>query len=459
MADHVEGEPRPRPTGTGRRGRRWLIAALATLAAAVIAAVVAVVVAPAQTNPTTVVSLTFDDGVANQMRAKSILADAGLHGTFFVPSGGIDNRGALTVAQLRAIAKDGNEIGSHTASHQPLTSMSSPEALRQICQDRANLTGWGLKVTSLAYPNGIVTPDIQQYVAACGFNSARAAADLREPSGQCDGCPLSESTRPKSLYAIRTPGAVDDKTTVAQLIDTVRRVESAGGGWLPLVFHNICESGCGKFTTRPAVLTAFVKWLATREKSGTVTRTVNEVIGGRVRPLVPMLPVAPHGVINPSYETADSTGAAACWARGEFGLNKVRTDRIPAAAGKGSVRTGKWAGRVVMTTYRNGDAKLMQKTDLGQCAIPVTAGRKYTLKSWYRSTARTQFAVYRRTTTGKWAYWWSSPYFPVTNGLTWQSATAQTPPIPPNTTGLSFGLTLGSVGTLLTDDVSIVGAS
>ncbi len=62
------------------------------------------------------VSLTFDDGMQSQLhRALPILAENGLHGTFYVNPRGRDWRGLL--APWKAVAEAGHEVGNHTVSH------------------------------------------------------------------------------------------------------------------------------------------------------------------------------------------------------------------------------------------------------------------------------------------------------------------------------------------------------
>ena len=99
-----------------------------------------------------------------------------------------------------------------------------------------------------------------------------------------------------------------------------------------------------------------------------------------------------------------------------------------------------------MTKWTSGDAKLLPTLDLGRCAPSVTAGRSYTIGEWYKSTRPTQFDLYYRTSVGNWAYWTSSPHIaPATD---WTNDTWTTPVLPSGATGLSFGLTVGSVGTI-----------
>src|SRR5258707_11202476 len=62
----------------------------------------------------TVVSLTFDDGDADNYSVRSVLAQNKLHATFYVVSGFTGKDGYMTEEQLRGLYADGNEIGGHT---------------------------------------------------------------------------------------------------------------------------------------------------------------------------------------------------------------------------------------------------------------------------------------------------------------------------------------------------------
>jgi hypothetical protein len=99
-----------------------------------------------------------------------------------------------------------------------------------------------------------------------------------------------------------------------------------------------------------------------------------------------------------------------------------------------------------MTKWTSGNAKLLPTLDLGRCAPGAAAGRSYTIGEWYRSTRPTQFDLYYRTSVGNWVYWTSSPRIaPATH---WTNGTWATPALPSGATALSFGLTVGSVGTI-----------
>jgi peptidoglycan/xylan/chitin deacetylase (PgdA/CDA1 family) len=143
-----------------RHGGGVLTLTVAGLAAGVPAAVAA---AP------TVVTLTFDDGTADQLNAAQILNDSGLKGTFFIPSGAVGTPNYLTLANLQGLAAAGHEIAGHTVTHPDLTTLTSDQATRQICNDRVNLTNWGFRVTNIAYPFAGENATIEAIVKNCGY--------------------------------------------------------------------------------------------------------------------------------------------------------------------------------------------------------------------------------------------------------------------------------------------------
>ena len=261
---------------------RTYITTLAILAAVSGAVGVAVPVANAA-GPQTIVSLTFDDGYATQTLAGQVLKDNGLHGTFYVITGGLDHPFFMTWAQVLQLQADGNEIGGHTLDHPNLAdpSMTDAEATRQICDDRAALAAHGITAHNFAYPfglHGATTPGI---VKACGYDSARTTEGLQGP-GCPSGCAATAPVTPVDPYILPSSGSIFASTTLADLKGYVTTAEQSGGGWLPLVFHRICDPAPGTcddgYGTTPATLTAFVTWLAARSSQGTVVRTMRQVL-------------------------------------------------------------------------------------------------------------------------------------------------------------------------------------
>lgn len=392
----------------------------------------------------TVVTLTFDDANADQLTAAQTLQSLGLVGTFYTPSGFVNNPGYMSVADMQGLVANGNEIAGHTVTHPDLTTLPSDEATRQICNDRVNLSNWGFTVTDFAYPFAAENASVQTIVKNCGFNSARGLGDIKTRFS-CAGCPLAETIPPANPYDTAAPDEVDNTWTLADLQKSVTQAEPAGG-WVQLTFHHISSTSKDPLNITPTLFNQFATWLKARPATTSV-KTVAQVIGGTVKPLVSGPPAPPQGtgnlVRNPSLETLVN-GAPQCWAAAGYGTNTPTFSVVRQA------HTGKVAEQLVVSGYVDGDAKLLPALDLGGCSPTATPGHTYTLGAWYKSTTNTQFELYYRTGLGSWTYWTSSPWFaPAT---TYQKATWTTPALPAGASGISFGLNLFSNGTLTTDD-------
>jgi peptidoglycan/xylan/chitin deacetylase (PgdA/CDA1 family) len=235
----------------------------------------------------TVVSLTFDDGTSGQYVFRPVLAQYGLKATFFVNSGTIGTGPSyLSWQQLSALAADGHEIAGHTIDHVDLAQVSASEAQRQVCDDRRVLIGNGFQVTNFAYPFGSWNPTVKQIVPGCGYNSARHAWGLCAPGET--GCAPAETIPPVNKWEIRATWGLRPWTTAADMESVVTRVEANGGGWVPFVFHQICDPGPGcddTYSNAPSVVSEFLAWLGQRSAAGAVqVRTIQQVIGGAVQP-------------------------------------------------------------------------------------------------------------------------------------------------------------------------------
>jgi peptidoglycan/xylan/chitin deacetylase (PgdA/CDA1 family) len=426
--------------------------------------------AQAASSPT-VVSLTFDDGDADQMAAEQTMKANGLVGTFYITTGWIDAPGYLTKAQLNTIQRDGNEIGGHTVTHSDLTQVPANEAKAQICNGRATLQNWGFKPVSFAYPFATANASVESLAAQCGYNTSRGLGDVRSPSS-CSGCPYAERMPPANPNYLKAPDQVASTWTVAQLKARVTQAVSNGGGWVILTFHHVCSNigaaDCqADQSITPTVFNEFASWLKTYKSiaaNKTTVKTVDEAVRqykGTAYPAyrnatsVAPQPVAPVGVnalVNPGLETKDAaTGFPSCFQAAGWGTNTASW------ASTSPGHSGSNAQRLTMTGYSSGDAKLVPNLDLVTCAPSVTPGKTYEVSTWYQSTAVSQFALYYRDASGAWFYWTSSPWLaPTATPTTWTQATFTTPAAPANATAVTFGLALIANGTLTTDDYSLV---
>lgn len=112
----------------------------------------------------------------------------------------------------------------------------------------------------------------------CGYNSARRVGDIVSP-GTCSGCRYAESIPPANPYAVITPDSIKSDTSLLDMENYVLQAEQNGGGWVPLVMHHVC-TGCNTLSITPALLDAFLAWLAPRVADGTIVKTIGDVIGG-----------------------------------------------------------------------------------------------------------------------------------------------------------------------------------
>ena len=179
-------------------------------------------------------SLTFDDGVGSAYKARPHLAAHEMHATFYVNSGHVGQARFMTWEQLKTLERDGHEIGGHTALHVNLPRVERVEAERQICNDRGVLLDRGFDVSDFAYPYGATDPAVEALTEKCGYNSARTTSHF---ASSAEGIP------PDRPYAI---GVGNDGTPALEEIKAaVTQAAAAGGGWVPIVFHGICD-GCSE---------------------------------------------------------------------------------------------------------------------------------------------------------------------------------------------------------------------
>jgi peptidoglycan/xylan/chitin deacetylase (PgdA/CDA1 family) len=236
----------------------------------------------AVSKPSTVVSLTFDDGFKTQLEAARELGKRGMSGTFYVNSGSLTYPAYMSADDIKEVSRLGNEIGGHTVNHAHLAAIAPAQAKAEICSDRDALSSLvGFPLRSFAYPYGDVNNSVVQLVKACGYNSARAVSGLRNGPSQCSDCPPAETVPPQDPYNVRTNQSVEKDDTFEDLTKRVTAAELKGG-WLPLTFHRICD-GCAQESTSMQTLVRLLDWLGTRPSTTTV-RTMGQVIGGPAKP-------------------------------------------------------------------------------------------------------------------------------------------------------------------------------
>lgn len=128
--------------------------------------------------PERTVVLTFDDGYASHFE---VVAPALLRhrfsGTFFVTTQRIGQPGFMTWDQLRKLLFLGMEIGSHGASHKPLTNLKAEELRDELVQSKRELEQQlGVPIGSLAAPGGFWNKTVADATRQAGYEAVWISA-------------------------------------------------------------------------------------------------------------------------------------------------------------------------------------------------------------------------------------------------------------------------------------------
>jgi len=149
---------------------------------------------------------------------------------------------------------------------------------------------------------------------------------------------------------------------------------------------------------------------------------------------------------NPSLESA--TGSTpTCWQLGGYGTNAFTWTRTSDA------HTGSFGEGMTISSWTNGDRKLVSAQDTGNCAPTGTPGKTYTVTAWYKSPDTPIIFGYYRNSAGSWVYWAQSVRFPA--AANWTRRTWTTPALPAGATHISIGVGLDKAGSVTMDDFGL----
>lgn len=402
----------------------------------------------------TYVSLTFDDSRASQVNAGAILEAHGVNGTFYVNSADVGSGSwNMTLADLGVLRAAGNEIGGHTSNHVDLTRQSFAGLVEEVCGEQQQLQLWGFPAVSFAFPYGNYNADAQSVVRSCraqgydviDYTSARTTGGIL-----CPGCLDAETHPARDPYAIRTPSTT--LNTFEGLKAAVLSAE-AEGGWLVIPLHSVCAAPASAplpgyapdcsgtiYDISYGDLDEFVAWLAARSATGTLIKTVQEVME------TPPAPVTgPNLVHNPSLEDdLDGDGEPDGFVLAGYGVNTYEFSRVGSGA-----HTGVYAERLSISRWTSGDRKVLAGYDLSKAQIPATTGQRYETSVWYSSDHPVLMEAFYHDAAG-WHFWEESLYYPASAG--WQQIVWRTSRTPAGADYWSFGPALTSEGNLTVDD-------
>ncbi len=130
-------------------------------------------------------TMSYDDGVEQDIRLIEIMNRCGLKGTFnlnaglFAPEGTVYPKGQIhrRLSAQKALAlyrESGNEVAVHGLTHPFLDKIPTPRMVYEIVEDRRRLEEmFGCVVRGMAYPYGTLNQDVIEVLKAAGIVYAR----------------------------------------------------------------------------------------------------------------------------------------------------------------------------------------------------------------------------------------------------------------------------------------------
>jgi peptidoglycan/xylan/chitin deacetylase (PgdA/CDA1 family) len=117
--------------------------------------------------------ITFDDGHhSNYSKAMPYLLARGFRATFFVTTGWIGKQPYMTWPEIRALASAGMEIGSHSISHRPPSTLARAELERELRDSKRALEDrLGTAVLTFSSPTGFFSSTMIPLARAVGYRA------------------------------------------------------------------------------------------------------------------------------------------------------------------------------------------------------------------------------------------------------------------------------------------------
>jgi peptidoglycan/xylan/chitin deacetylase (PgdA/CDA1 family) len=137
-------------------------------------------------------TLSYDDGVEQDIRLIEIMNKHGLKGTFNLNSGLYADEGRvyskeeihrrMTKKQItETFADSGQEVAVHSLTHPFLEQLPFPMVVNEIIKDRENLEAqFGTIVRGMAYPFGTMNDDVIKALESCGIVYSRTVISTND---------------------------------------------------------------------------------------------------------------------------------------------------------------------------------------------------------------------------------------------------------------------------------------
>nr|MBA3913916.1 polysaccharide deacetylase family protein [Terriglobales bacterium] len=131
-------------------------------------------VAGSQSGKPVIVTTSWDDGDARDLRVVEALVERQLCGTFYCPVKPYNDKPAVTKADMREMVSQGLEVGAHGISHEIMTETPAERLDGIVSGCKAYLEdALGGAVPMFCYPRGRYTRQAVQALRRAGYEGAR----------------------------------------------------------------------------------------------------------------------------------------------------------------------------------------------------------------------------------------------------------------------------------------------
>lgn len=228
------------------------------------------------------VSISFDDDSQTVYdTALPILDSQGIPATFYFIS---DSLNASWIQKLNHMQDLGWEIGSHSATHQDLTTLSTNDVIYELVQSKSDLEGAGLTVEGFAYPYG------------AGHNNKTVLRAVKEYYQ------YARSTSPGYNHpVINQYDLAVQIQTVSTSIELMKKwVDSAieHNGWLIITLHTVDTSG-NLYSIPPYTLYELAVYIRNQIDAGKISAvTVREGVKRQTQTFWEPIDTIPYSIQN-----------------------------------------------------------------------------------------------------------------------------------------------------------------
>jgi peptidoglycan/xylan/chitin deacetylase (PgdA/CDA1 family) len=228
------------------------------------------------------ISITFDDGMQdNYDYAYPLMQARGIVGTFYVITDSLSdfshNNTYLSIAELKTMQNSGNEIGSHSVTHEHFETMTDAEIAYQCGVSQQVLRANGFSANNFAFPYGDTNDPNAKHIDSIVsqyYRSARSAYNY----------PLILSF-PITMFRLPGfPAETGDSSVLSRAKSAVDQVCTANG-WAIFCFHCVRPTVSSPYMISTEDFASFLDYIVSK---GVTTVTVNQGLNlGKIPTPVP----------------------------------------------------------------------------------------------------------------------------------------------------------------------------